>query len=1015
MTRVIGPPKSPRRKWTFLCALLIATSVGVLYIAGAGAWTQASNGVESTGMFELDGNTATTTALGTLSVAITSTSATSISVNIGGNTPPSVPFIIKIGAEYMNVTAISASGTTRTLTVTRGYQGSTAATAAINAPVAVASSNPPSSACGPPDDWAALYQNRASTNDCSAYAFAFINDQTGANDTTYWQGGGSKDAYDPALGPWLWGPNNVSPDKNDIVNAFAALYNVTDTSNSKNHKILFVGSDRFAVNGDAQMGYQFLQNAACLAGPVSGVTSSEAPCPGTTPTAPTGCTPAFTSSNAGYFVDPTTGCPVHHANGDILLLVNFNNGGTLGLSGVFVWACNTGGCATGGQFNQVLSAGATAGSTADCAFVGDPNRFCAIPNRSPLPGEPVWPYTAKGGGTSYDTSAFVEGGVDLTQIQGAGTCFPNFFAETRSSAGPSSGLGLTAQLKDIAFGKFELCNTQVKTTPQDSSGNTIGTDTSSTGNSVSVGTGATGVDVQDKAVITVNGADSFAGTVSFHLCGPMATSSAATCDSGGALVKVNGSDPTTIGPPSPVTITSDTAHLTEVGRYCFRADYSGDSSTGVPGGSDHSSTECFVVTPVKPGVVTQAVDSTGAALTGSVNFNTPIYDSATLSGTADERGTNGATGTGLDGSINATTRKAHAQGTITFKLYGPDDPGSTTNCGTVYAPFATAFPNGIVVTVNGDATYDTTAHGFTPSVPGVYHWKAVYSGDTDTAGGSGAANTLASDEYNTSCNHSAEDVTVVQLQTKTKTTPQDTTPTTIGTVLTGSNVQDYAVISDQTSGGGSPTGTVDFFICGPGAGTGNGVTGTGTSAHCASGTGASVQTGAILSSGPSADQSQATSSTYKVNGVGVWCFRATYTPDTTKFVTSDDSTNGECFNVVDVGMTTTQSFTITDTAHITASGPGAKVGGTGSSVEFQLYSGGDCSGATLSDQTNTTVPLGTSADVALPNPVTIDASTTGLPTLSWLVIYTPGTGATNKTVTEACNVQKSSLTITNGS
>jgi len=46
------------------------------------------------------------------------------------------------------------------------------------------------------------------------------------------------------------------------------------------------------------------------------------------------------TTNAGKFVDPSTGVPIHHKNGDLLVLVNFNNGGSLGLAGVnaFVYA-----------------------------------------------------------------------------------------------------------------------------------------------------------------------------------------------------------------------------------------------------------------------------------------------------------------------------------------------------------------------------------------------------------------------------------------------------------------------------------------------------------------------------------------------------------------------------------------------------------------------------------------------------------------------------------------------------
>ena len=50
------------------------------------------------------------------------------------------------------------------------------------------------------DDWAALYNHRATNPPCGSDGFAFVADGVGTVnpvDTTYWNGGGSKDAYDP--------------------------------------------------------------------------------------------------------------------------------------------------------------------------------------------------------------------------------------------------------------------------------------------------------------------------------------------------------------------------------------------------------------------------------------------------------------------------------------------------------------------------------------------------------------------------------------------------------------------------------------------------------------------------------------------------------------------------------------------------------------------------------------------------------------------------------------------------
>ncbi|MFN0070502.1 MAG: hypothetical protein ACKVVP_03295 [Chloroflexota bacterium] len=59
----------------------------------------------------------------------------------------------------------------------------------------------------------------------------------------------------------------------------------------------------------------------------------------------------------------------------------------------------------------------------------------------------------------------------------------------------------------------------------------------------------------------------------------------------------------------------------------------------------------------------------------------------------------------------------HPTGTVSFKLYGPDD----VDCS---APPVFTSP---LVPVNGNGTYQSA--GFTPTGIGTYRWKAAYSGD----------------------------------------------------------------------------------------------------------------------------------------------------------------------------------------------------------------------------------------------------------------------------------------------
>jgi uncharacterized repeat protein (TIGR01451 family) len=72
--------------------------------------------------------------IGSLNAAITTTSATTISVN-ETDVPPPTPFTILIDSEQMTVTARSGAANPRTYTVVRGVNATTAATHVVNRPV----------------------------------------------------------------------------------------------------------------------------------------------------------------------------------------------------------------------------------------------------------------------------------------------------------------------------------------------------------------------------------------------------------------------------------------------------------------------------------------------------------------------------------------------------------------------------------------------------------------------------------------------------------------------------------------------------------------------------------------------------------------------------------------------------------------------------------------------------------------------------------------------------------------
>src|SRR5206468_9640704 len=180
---------------------------------------------------------------------------------------------------------------------------------------------------------------------------------------------------------------------------------------------------------------------------------------------------------------------------------------------------------------------------------------------------------------------------DLTQSGLGGRCFNVFIGDTRSSK------SLTATLFDFARGSIGECTSSTTTAPVDATNTAL-----PPASSIPAAPADAKVLVKDRAVINVAGVPSFQGSVSFHICGPTAANSTATCDTGG--VDLGSASITTNG-----TVFSPTATVTSAGRYCFRADFHESSNIGVPDSSDHSSTECFTVAPRTPTIATQAVAS----------------------------------------------------------------------------------------------------------------------------------------------------------------------------------------------------------------------------------------------------------------------------------------------------------------------------------------------------------------------------------------------------------------------
>src|SRR5262249_50732396 len=146
------------------------------------------------------------------------------------------------------------------------------------------------------DDWS----NVLFGNGGSAVAHSFVTDAVNTTADDIFTGGGSKDTQGIQQGQWLF-TDSKPQGKNDITPAYAA----TSPDPATNDVILYAGLDRFDNSGDATAGFWFFQN-------------------------PIGEGPISKSNGTG----PFTGT---HRDGDILLVSDFTQGGSVSTIKVFRW------------------------------------------------------------------------------------------------------------------------------------------------------------------------------------------------------------------------------------------------------------------------------------------------------------------------------------------------------------------------------------------------------------------------------------------------------------------------------------------------------------------------------------------------------------------------------------------------------------------------------------------------------------------------------------------------------
>ncbi|MGK2851844.1 MAG: hypothetical protein ACSLFN_13150 [Candidatus Limnocylindrales bacterium] len=493
---------------------------------------------------------------------------------------------------------------------------------------------------------------------------------------------GSKDIL--AISGWQCNRDNNVNSKIDIMNAYAAQYqDGTD-------RIMYFGLDKNVDNGNNNVAFWFLKDGTVDCDSAGGAVT-------------------FTGQ---------------HRDGDVLVVSAFTGGGGVSNIDAYRWD-GTNNCIDNPSLAGVCDASPVA-SGGDCKDAATLDNICATTNSGPKEENDnittKWP-TADGTlgiGITVVPPNFFEGGINLTKVLGGAACFSTFVADTRSSQ------SLTATLFDFARGQLGGCTTTLttkaglSTTPITGE---VASPASIGGGSVSSGT--------DTANIVITGSQTWAGTLSFYLCGPDANLT--TCDPTKG-VKVT---ETAVSNASPATaFVSGTATLTSAGKYCWFARFQPDQASAAagiqPDDDQGGALECFTVAKVTPDLSTSAGPD--------VTLNQPVTDSATLVKAAKEPGSNG--GNTNYPSINATN--GAFAGTITFLLKGP----SATGCGSTAAGTANT---ALSLNVTGNGSYGPVS--FTTTQVGNFHWQATYAN-------ANSANNTAPVTHNANCDDTTEDVIV---------------------------------------------------------------------------------------------------------------------------------------------------------------------------------------------------------------------------------------------------------------
>jgi trimeric autotransporter adhesin len=344
-------------------------------------------------------------------------------------------------------------------------------------------------------------------------------------------------------------------------------------------------------------------------------------------------------------------------------------------------------------------------------------------------------------------------------------------------------------------------------------------ETSTDTNAASQSTITQGSSNTDTATITGSAAADPTGTVTFYECGP----GTGPCSSGWTQFDTESLG----GTANPASVNSASFKPNSPGEYCFTSSYSGDSN--YLSSSDPNSDACYVVN-APPG----STSVTDAPTKASMTLGGTDTDTATVTGAAS----------------------ADPTGSVKFYECGPDTSPAPCTSGS-WTQFDSENLSGTSNPVS------VTSASFQPSSAGYWCFTAAYPGDSHYTGNT---DTTADGCF---------DVTTPLGTTSDANSPAG------GSITLGGTDTDTATVTG-TGATTPPTGTVDFYECGPGS----------SPAPCTSGSWTQFDTESLGNSDPPA----ATSAAFEPTATGTWCFASVYLGDSHYEGSSDTTTDG-CFVV----------------------------------------------------------------------------------------------------------------------